>query len=262
MSSAVVIEPPPKALSGAGFLLGFALGGFFDGILLHQILQWHHLLSGLTGAHFADIRVQILADGAFHALMYVLAAIGLALLWKARRQYVQPGADRGLFAMVLIGFGVWHVVDSVVSHWLIGLHRIRMDAPSPLMWDLIWFFAFGLVPLALGLWLRRRPPGKGSRWPVAAAVLAIAVLASGAVAALPPPNLSQVVVLFRPGTTADQVMAAAAEADARVVWADASGQVWAFDLPDRARSRALYSHGALWVGNSLLPAGCLAWAKG
>jgi uncharacterized membrane protein len=30
-------------------LLGFALGGFFDGILLHQILQWHHLLSSRSG---------------------------------------------------------------------------------------------------------------------------------------------------------------------------------------------------------------------
>jgi uncharacterized membrane protein len=26
-------------------LLGIGLGGFFDGIVLHQILQWHHMLS-------------------------------------------------------------------------------------------------------------------------------------------------------------------------------------------------------------------------
>ncbi|WP_272547883.1 DUF2243 domain-containing protein [Acidovorax sp. NCPPB 3576] len=26
-----------------GYLLGFSLGVFFDGIVLHQILQWHHL---------------------------------------------------------------------------------------------------------------------------------------------------------------------------------------------------------------------------
>src|SRR5690606_18965301 len=32
-----------------GTVLGFALGGFFDGILLHQILQWHHLLSLVPG---------------------------------------------------------------------------------------------------------------------------------------------------------------------------------------------------------------------
>ncbi|TIN47498.1 MAG: DUF2243 domain-containing protein, partial [Mesorhizobium sp.] len=40
-------------------LLGFALGGFFDGIVLHQILQWHHLLSGLADPAGSDLRFQI-----------------------------------------------------------------------------------------------------------------------------------------------------------------------------------------------------------
>jgi uncharacterized membrane protein len=26
----------------AGILFGLGLGGFFDGIVLHQVLQWHH----------------------------------------------------------------------------------------------------------------------------------------------------------------------------------------------------------------------------
>jgi uncharacterized membrane protein len=34
-----------RRLAWGGFWLGFALGGFLDGIILHQILQWHHLLS-------------------------------------------------------------------------------------------------------------------------------------------------------------------------------------------------------------------------
>ncbi|WP_460744124.1 DUF2243 domain-containing protein [Mariniluteicoccus endophyticus] len=36
-------RPPGIALPG--ILLGIGLGGFLDGILLHQILQWHHMLS-------------------------------------------------------------------------------------------------------------------------------------------------------------------------------------------------------------------------
>jgi uncharacterized membrane protein len=28
-----------------GLFLGIGLGGFVDGIVLHQILQWHHLLT-------------------------------------------------------------------------------------------------------------------------------------------------------------------------------------------------------------------------
>ncbi len=58
----------------AGWLLGFALGGFFDGILLHQILQWHHLLSALERR---DLRFQVAADGYFDDPMYVIAVASL-----------------------------------------------------------------------------------------------------------------------------------------------------------------------------------------
>lgn len=248
-----------RNINWAGFLLGFALGGFFDGILLHQILQWHHLLSGLQGERFVDIRVQILADGGFHALMYVLAIVGLWLLWKTRRQCTEPGAGRALLAMAMIGFGVWHVADSIISHWLMGIHRIRMDSSNPLMWDLIWLFAFGVVPLLVGLWLKRKPSGGApSRGTIAAAVLAFCSLAGGAVAALPSPNVSQAMVYFRPGTTVNQVVAAADAAGARIIWSDALGELWAFDFDDVSRSRILYRHGALFIGSSLFPVGCLA----
>lgn len=29
----------------AGILFGFGLGGFFNGIFLYQVLQWHRMLS-------------------------------------------------------------------------------------------------------------------------------------------------------------------------------------------------------------------------
>ena len=34
-------------LRNAGILLGLGLGGFFDGIVLHQLLQWHHMVSNV-----------------------------------------------------------------------------------------------------------------------------------------------------------------------------------------------------------------------
>ncbi|MER9844263.1 DUF2243 domain-containing protein [Mesorhizobium australicum] len=40
-----------------------------DGIVLHQILQWDHLLSGLAGPAGSDLRFQIMADGRFHLFM-------------------------------------------------------------------------------------------------------------------------------------------------------------------------------------------------
>lgn len=153
---------PPKRsrqLRWAGFLLGFALAGFFDGILLHQVLQWHHLLIELRSPPFQDRSVQILADGLFHSLMYVLAALGLWLLWRARREFAETGSDRLALAWALVGFGVWHILDAVVVHWLLGLHHIRADSPNPLFWDLLWFFLFGVLFVAAG-WRLQRGTGR------------------------------------------------------------------------------------------------------
>ncbi|MDC7789201.1 DUF2243 domain-containing protein, partial [Rhodoplanes tepidamans] len=156
------IAAPSRRLRWSGWLLGFALGGFYDGILLHQILQWHHLLLGVDAAPFRDVRVQVLADGLFHALMYAIALAGGWLLWRGRAALDAAGAGRGLVADLLIGFGAWHVVDAVLFHWVLAIHRLRMDVAEPLPWDIGWLVAFGLLPIAAGLLLRRRPPAPGA----------------------------------------------------------------------------------------------------
>ena len=75
------------SLKWAGLLLGMALGGFFNGIVLHQILQWHHLLSAVEGRPWLDLRMQLVVGGLFHGLMYVVLAAGLVLLVKARQDF-------------------------------------------------------------------------------------------------------------------------------------------------------------------------------
>ena len=82
----------------AGYLIGFALGGFFDGILLHQILQWHHLLSGVQAEALRDLRVQILADGVFHGMMYIVAGAGLWMLYRSRKEFTCPSRSSGTSA--------------------------------------------------------------------------------------------------------------------------------------------------------------------
>jgi hypothetical protein len=42
---------PPKA---PAFIMGLGLGGFIDGIVLHQILRWHHMLTGDNGGEPMD----------------------------------------------------------------------------------------------------------------------------------------------------------------------------------------------------------------
>src|SRR5690606_24230699 len=103
-------------------------------------------------------------------------------------------ADRTLCAQALIGFGVWHIVDSVFSHWITGIHRIRVDSPDPLFWDLLWFSVFGIVPLVIGWMVQRRRAGGRGR--TAAASLALAAIVAGPLAALPAGDTDQVVVMF------------------------------------------------------------------
>jgi uncharacterized membrane protein len=246
-------------LEWAGLALGFGLGGFFDGILLHQVLQWHHLLSGIEQAR-QDIRVLILTDGIFHVLMYVITGLGLWLLWRARDEFSAGGADRRLFANALIGFGVWHVLDGVLSHWVLGIHRIRMDVDNPLFWDLLWFGIFGLVPIVLGWRLRRRGGGEVKRAASSPLALVLAAAVSGPLAALPPSGTSTVAVLFKPGVTPAQAFAAMQAVDGRIVWVDPSQQVWVMDLGG-GDAGELYRYGALLISNSTLPLGCFSWTR-
>jgi uncharacterized membrane protein len=252
-----------RALRWPALWLGLALGGFFDGILLHQILQWHHLLSKVEAVQ--DMRLQMLADGVFHALMYAVAVIALCMLWRRRDAASGAAASARLWGHALIGFGVWHVIDAVVSHWVTGIHRIRVDSPNPLAWDLVWFFIFGVVPAVWGWWvLRRARTGGGSHGRATAASLAIATLMAGPLAALPTGNANnseQVMVLFAPGVSSADAFEALAQANARVLWVDRSGGLWAVTMREPRDAWRLYRHGALLVSNSAVAFGCFSWSR-
>jgi uncharacterized membrane protein len=255
---------PPRLTLNAAFaagVTGFALGGFFDGILLHQVLQWHHFLSLVPGEALRDLRVQVLADGWFHVAVYVLALLGLFLLWRVRRDLAAQGMRRPVLAAVLLGFVAWQVTDVVLFHWVIGIHRIRVDVPAPLLWDLGWLAVVGGVPLVAALLLRRNGSGNtggGSGRGVAAAITAI-LLVAAPVAAIPSIGTAPVLVVFRHGMELEGMIAAAAAADGRVVWADPDVGLATVSLPDGGGWRLL-TRGALLVGG-VGPAGCLGWSR-
>lgn len=246
----------PQAPGRAGYLLGFAAGGFFDGILLHQILQWHHLLSGLGGG----MRFQVLADGYFHALMYAVAALGL---WRLLRR--PAPSTRRLVGRILVGFGVWHGVDAVLSHWILQIHRIRMDVGAPLVWDLGWLAVFGIAPLLVGICLLRSGPPQDpetSPGPSSAkALIALLVVVAGLQAARPAPGAGDIAtIVFAPGVSAGQMFSALAEVEGRVVWAEPEQGLIAAQVAPQARL-SLYRRGALLVSGAGLPPGCLDYLR-
>jgi uncharacterized membrane protein len=249
-------------LSWAAYFLGFSLGGFFDGILLHQVLQWHHLFTNVDNAFFQDIKNQLLADGLFHVLMYVIAFAGLWKLWQARRDFAESGAGKLLLGNAFIGFGIWHMLDGILSHWILRIHRIRTDTANPLFWDLLWFAVFGVAFVVIGFLIRKRAaPGTNRRNTASALMLALAVMAAAPIAALPPADATSAIVFFKPGTSPQEIFQAIEATDARILWSAGSGDVWALDIRYRSKNSLLYRHGAYLVSNSALVIGCLAWTS-
>ena len=53
-------------VTAPGIILGIGLGGFFDGIFLHQIFQLHHMFSSvITVDTVPGLRMNTLGDGVF-----------------------------------------------------------------------------------------------------------------------------------------------------------------------------------------------------
>jgi uncharacterized membrane protein len=144
-----------RHLAIGGTLLGIGLGGFFDGIVLHQILQWHHMLSAVVPTDDLDgLRRNALADGLFHAATYLCTVAGLAALWSAPRGRAGPWPRRLLVGLLLAGWGGFNLVEGLVNHQWLGLHHVR-PGPDRLAWDL-GFLAWGAAMLVVGiLWARQ-----------------------------------------------------------------------------------------------------------
>jgi uncharacterized membrane protein len=140
----------------AGILFGLGLGGFFDGIVLHQILQWHHMLTsaGYPADNLANLEFNIVWDGIFHASTYVFVAIGLAILWRTARKEHIRWAGRLLPGAILVGFGIFNLVEGLIDHQLLGLHHVNETVPREqwIYWDL-GFLVWGAAMLAGGWWL-------------------------------------------------------------------------------------------------------------
>jgi uncharacterized membrane protein len=140
-----------------GFVLGVGLGGLVDGIVLHQILQWHHMLTAMDrypSTTIAGLEANTVADGLFHAAAWVLVFVGSWLTLGAWQEGRLAPPWRTYVGLLLIGWGVFNFVEGVVDHHVLRVHHVRDDVTSPLPWDL-GFLALGVAVLAVGLVLVR-----------------------------------------------------------------------------------------------------------
>jgi uncharacterized membrane protein len=133
-----------------GLLFGIGLGGFSDGILVHQVLQWHHMVSAKEEVTtVAGLEANTMADGFFHAgtwLAVLAASIVTVALWRQGR--LAPSWTFHLGGL-LVGWGLFNLVEGLVDHQLLAVHHVRDDLGGPISWDL-GFLGFAVLLIAVG----------------------------------------------------------------------------------------------------------------
>ncbi|KUL46144.1 hypothetical protein ADL22_10780 [Streptomyces sp. NRRL F-4489] len=155
----------PGSLRLPGLLLGVGLGGFVDGILLHQVLQWHHMLTSTDqdriGVKFYPattvdgLKMNTVWDGVFHAVCWLSVLLGLAILYArvtCHRRRVWTSAV--LWGWVVAGWGVFNLVEGLLDHQILGIHHVRAGAQQ-VWWD-AGFLLLGVLFVLVGWLLQRR----------------------------------------------------------------------------------------------------------
>ena len=134
----------------SGIVLGLGLGGFIDGIVLHQILQWHNMGSAvLPPVTMRAMSQNMVWDGLFHGVTWMLVLLGVYML---RREGEWGGAvtAAAFTGYLLIGWGTFNLIEGVINHHLLNLHHVR-DLPVHVpAYDWLFLTAGGVGVLAVG----------------------------------------------------------------------------------------------------------------
>ncbi len=148
-------------LIAAATLLGVGLGGFVDGILFHQILQLHNMVSArYPTTTLTNDKLNMFWDGLFHAFTWTMTVVGLALLWRAVLRDDVPNSTRCFLGGLALGAGLFNLVEGLIDHHLLRVHFV-IDRPGHLPWDLA-FLASGAILIGLGVAVIRSAPRRVS----------------------------------------------------------------------------------------------------
>ncbi len=143
-----------RPLIAAGTMMGIGLGGFVDGILFHQILQLHSMLSNWVPRNtLVNEQINMFWDGLFHAFTWMMTVLGVFLLWHAMKRTDVPLSGQTYIGAILGGWGLFNLVEGVIDHELLQLHHVYQNGDH-LLWDMV-FLASGFFFLFLGMWMVR-----------------------------------------------------------------------------------------------------------
>lgn len=146
-----------RPLVTAGLLLGIGLGGFLDGILFHQILQLHNMLSARRPPDtVVNLQVNMVFDRLFHAFTWLVTVARVIGLFRAAKRPDVVWSGRILFGSMLSGWALFNLVEGLIDHHILGVHHV-VERLGLSIWDWL-FLASGVVLLVIGILLSRRDP--------------------------------------------------------------------------------------------------------
>ncbi len=115
----------PVPMTAVSMIIGVGLGGFIDGIILHQILQIHEMLSNKVAAtNYIGKSVNMFWDGIFHFFCLIVVLIGIISMW---RLYFKKNIDcsgKLLSGGLLLGWGLFNIVEGITNHHILKLHNV------------------------------------------------------------------------------------------------------------------------------------------
>ena len=147
-------EPSGKA-TVAGILMGIGMGGFVDGIVLHQIFQWHNMVSNwIPPTTMKAMSINMVWDGIFHAFVWVVTLVGILLLWSAAyRRHSIPSLQRFVGQLVL-GWGLFNLVEGIIDHQILAVHYVR-QVPNYTIYNLAFLAVGGVLFIVIGWMLMK-----------------------------------------------------------------------------------------------------------
>ncbi len=140
-------------------LIGVGMGGFVDGIVLHQIMQWHNMLSNVYPPHtMENMRLNMVWDGIFHALVWMVTLVGIFLLWSAASRGESMPSLQAFVGAMILGWGLFNLIEGLIDHQLLGLHYVRQVA-NYTMYDLTFLAVGGVLLIVIGWILMKAGSG-------------------------------------------------------------------------------------------------------
>ena len=150
-------------LMAAATVLGIGIGGFIDGIVLHQILQWHEMLTNkLPADTLVNKSINMFWDGIFHLFTLITIIVGVFLLWNLLHKKNINTSKYLLWGGLSMGWGLFNLVEGIIDHHLLKLHNVREWSPDQELWN-YGFLIFGLLLIILGWYWQKK--GASNRSP-------------------------------------------------------------------------------------------------